>query len=237
MLSGLGFFWRSRTVSLLVALLTCSSASMLASQSALGQPGNASDTPDSVAQFYKGKQITFVVGIGVGGGYDLLARLMARHIGKHIPGNPHLVVQNVPTANSLVAANNLYNTLPKDGTHIGLLIRNMLLAPITNPAGVRFQVEKFNWIGSLASETSVALAWHTAPVKTIDDLFRKDPDRWRDDRSRSGDDTKGLQCLDQHQVQDCQRIQGNDGYRAGNGTWGGRGNRRLVVEQCSINQA
>ena len=99
---------------------------------------------------------------------------MARHLGKHIPGQPLLVVKNVSTANSLLAANDLYNRLPQDGTHIGLLIRNMLLAPVTNPGGVRFSLNKFNWIGSLATETAVAVAWHTAPVKTFDDLLRKE---------------------------------------------------------------
>jgi hypothetical protein len=128
----------------------------------------------SVAQFYRGKQIVFVVGTPAGGGYDFLARLMARHFGKHRPGQPQLVVKNVPGANGLLETNDLYNRLPQDGTHIGLLIRNMLLAPITNPGGVRFSLEKFNWIGSLATETAVAAAWHTARVKTFDDLLRKE---------------------------------------------------------------
>ena len=135
------------------------------------QPANSAD---AVAEFYRGKQITLIAGVAAGGGYDLLARLMARHFGKHVPGNPHVLVQNMPAANSLAASNALYNTLPKDGTHIGLLIRNMLMVPIIKLSGARFDLVKFNWIGSLASETSVAFSWHTAPVKSIGELFQKD---------------------------------------------------------------
>jgi len=147
-------------------LLVCASVSRSHSQSF--------NPPDVVAEFYRGKQITLIAGVAAGGGYDQLARLMGRHFGKHIPGNPHIVVQNMPVANSLAAANALYNTLPKDGTHIGLLIRNMLMVPITKLSGARFDLMNFNWIGSLASETSVAFSWHTAPIKSIADLFQKD---------------------------------------------------------------
>jgi tripartite-type tricarboxylate transporter receptor subunit TctC len=138
------------------------------------QSATSGDATDSIARFYRGKQIVFVVGTPTGGGYDFLARLMARHFGKHIPGQPQVVVKNVPGANGLLETNDLFNRLPQDGTHIGLLIRNMLLAPITNPGGVRFSLDKFKWIGSLATETAVAVAWHTAPVKTFDDLLRKE---------------------------------------------------------------
>jgi len=147
-------------------LLLCGSASLSYAQS--------SNAPSAVGEFYRDKQIVLIAGVAVGGGYDLLARLMARHLGKHIPGNPHVVVQNMPAANSLAAANALYNTLPKDGTHIGLLIRNMLMVPVSKLSGARFEVDKFNWIGSLASETAVAFAWHTVPIKTVGDLFNRD---------------------------------------------------------------
>jgi tripartite-type tricarboxylate transporter receptor subunit TctC len=158
-------------VALAVALLlVCGSASLLQAQPVAQPP----TSQGAVAEFYKGKQIVLTAGVAVGGGYDLLARLMARHLGKHIPGNPHIVVQNMPAANSLAAANVLYNALPKDGTHIGLLIRNMLMMPVSKLPGARFEVEKFNWIGSLASETAVAFAWHTAPVKSFGDLSQRD---------------------------------------------------------------
>jgi hypothetical protein len=122
--------------------------------------------------FYSGKQITFIVGAGVGGGYDLQARLTARHLGKHIPGKPTIVVQNMPAR--IAAGNHLFSAAPKDGTTIALLQRGILLAKLIYPSGVRFEIEKFNWLGSLNSETAVTLAWHTAPHKSAKDLFDKE---------------------------------------------------------------
>src|SRR6478735_3034774 len=125
--------------------------------------------PASAEDFYAGKQITLIVGSGVGGGYDLQARLTARHLGKHIPGNPTILVQNVPSR--IAAANMMFGTAMKDGTTIALLQRGILLAKLIYPSGVRFEIEKFHWLGSLNSETAVTLAWHTAPHKTAKDLF------------------------------------------------------------------
>src|SRR5215475_16182326 len=85
------------------------------------------------AEFYAGKQITFIVGSGVGGGYYLLARLTARHLGRLIPGHPTVIVQNQPAAGSLVATNQIYNTAPKDGTVIALIQRSMLTQKLINP--------------------------------------------------------------------------------------------------------
>jgi tripartite-type tricarboxylate transporter receptor subunit TctC len=126
------------------------------------------------AEFYAGKQITFIAGSGVGGGYDLLTRLAARHVGRLIPGNPSVVVQNLPAAGSLVATNQIYNTAPKDGTVIAFIQRGMLLAKLTNPSGVRFELDKLNWLGNLASETGLTLAWHTAPHRAAKDLFEQE---------------------------------------------------------------
>jgi hypothetical protein len=122
--------------------------------------------------FYAGKQLTIVVGAGPGGGYDLQARVAARHLGKHIPGNPSVIVQNVPSR--IAAANNMFSTVAKDGTTIALLQRGILLAKLIYPSGVRYDIEKFHWLGSLNSETAVALAWHTAPHKATKDLFDKE---------------------------------------------------------------
>jgi tripartite-type tricarboxylate transporter receptor subunit TctC len=126
------------------------------------------------AELYAGKQISLIAGSGVGGGYDLLARLTARHLGRLIPGHPTVIVQNMPAAGSLVATNQIYNTAPKDGTVIALIQRGMLLAKLTNPAGVHFELEKLNWLGNLASETGLVLAWHTAPHRTARDLFEQE---------------------------------------------------------------
>jgi tripartite-type tricarboxylate transporter receptor subunit TctC len=124
--------------------------------------------------FYAGKQITFICGAAVGGGYDALARLLSRHLPRLIPGNPTIVVQNQPAAGSLVTANQIYNNSPKDGTVIALIQRGMLTAKLINPAQVRFEIDKLNWLGSLATEVGVAVAWHTAPHKTAQDLFDKE---------------------------------------------------------------
>lgn len=126
------------------------------------------------ADFYAGKQITFIAGSGVGGGYDLLARLAARHVGRLLPGNPTIIVQNLPAAGSLVAANQIYNTAPKDGTVVAFIQRGMLLAKLINPSGVRFELDKLNWLGNLASETGLVLAWHTAPHRTAKDLLEQE---------------------------------------------------------------
>jgi len=129
---------------------------------------------ESVQDFYAGRQVTVIVGSGAGGGYDLQARLMARHLGKHIPGNPTFIVQNMPGAGSLAAANHIANTAPPDGSTIALLQRGMLLVRLINPTGVRFEIEKLNWIGSLNSEVGVVLSWYDTEVKTTEDLFEKE---------------------------------------------------------------
>jgi tripartite-type tricarboxylate transporter receptor subunit TctC len=128
----------------------------------------------SVAEFYSGRHISVIVGSTTGGGYDTQARLMARHLGKHIPGNPGIVVQNMPGAGSLTATNYMYNAPAKDGSVIALVQRGMLLLKHFNPAGVRFELDKFGWIGSLNSETGVTVAWHATPHKTVQDLFEKE---------------------------------------------------------------
>jgi hypothetical protein len=125
--------------------------------------------PAGAQDFYAGKQLTIIVGAGPGGGYDLQARVVARHLGRHIPGNPTIIVQNIPSR--IAAANHIFETAPKDGTMIALLQRGILLAKLIYPSTVRFQIGKFHWLGSLNSETAVTLAWHTAPHKTAKDLF------------------------------------------------------------------
>jgi hypothetical protein len=122
--------------------------------------------------FYAGKQVNIIVGAGPGGGYDLQARVAGRHLGKHIPGHPTVIVQNVPSR--IAAANMMFTTASKDGTTIALLQRGVLLAKLIYPSNVRYEVEKFHWLGSLNSETAVTLAWHTAPHKTTKDLFDKE---------------------------------------------------------------
>jgi len=145
-------------------------AVMTAALALLAAPAAA----DALSDFYKGKTITIIVGADTGGGYDAQGRLMARHIGRFLPGNPNAIVQNMPGAGSLQAANNLYNISAKDGTVFGTVQRGVLTSKITNPGGVHFELTKFNWIGNLSQETAVSLAWHTTPFKTIQDVMQKE---------------------------------------------------------------
>jgi len=120
----------------------------------------------SVESFYRGRTVTIVVGYSVGGGYDAHARVLARHLGKHIPGNPSVVVQNMPGAGSLRAANYLYNAAPKDGTMLGVFARGMAMEPLIGASSTNFDSRKFTWIGSGTNEVSVCATWHAAKVKT-----------------------------------------------------------------------
>ncbi len=125
----------------------------------------------SPAEFYKGKTITVYVGYSPGGGYDTYARTIARHIGKHIPGEPTVVVKNRPGAGSMLLTNELYNVLPKDGTVIGIVGRGMPMEPLFGNDKAQFDPTKFNWLGSANNEVSVCVAWHTSPVKKWEDLL------------------------------------------------------------------
>ena len=131
---------------------------------------------DAVADFYKGKQITMVVGYGTGGGFDVYARLVARHIVRFIPGNPTAVVQNMPGAGSLRAVNHLYNLAPKDGTVMAHFSRNMpLLAVLGNNPNARFDAHKFTWLGSsssFANDAYILVAGPKSPIKSIEDARR-----------------------------------------------------------------
>jgi tripartite-type tricarboxylate transporter receptor subunit TctC len=129
---------------------------------------------DSVADFYRGKTITMMVGSDVGGGYDLTARTVARYLGRHIPGNPGIIVQNKPGASSIIASNYVYEVSPKDGTVIAAVQRPIPLQTLFGDTGVRFDPRKIQWIGSTTNELGVVVAWHTAPQKTVDDLFKSE---------------------------------------------------------------
>jgi tripartite-type tricarboxylate transporter receptor subunit TctC len=133
----------------------------------LTQPAAA----DGVADFYAGRNVTLVIGFSVGGGYDLYARLLARHLGKHIPGQPNIVPQNREGAGSERAVLYLYNAAPKDGTVIGTFSRSMAVAPLL--AHAPFDATRLTWIGSISSDVSVCMTWYTSPIKTFDDMLVK----------------------------------------------------------------
>jgi tripartite-type tricarboxylate transporter receptor subunit TctC len=123
-----------------------------------------------VEDFYKGKAINLIVGFDTGGGYDIYARLLSRHIGKHIPGHPVVVVQNMPGAGSVRAAQHVYSLAPKDGTVIATFGRQMGIAPLLQ-SNAQYDGTKFNWLGSITNEVTTCITWHTATVKTWDDLL------------------------------------------------------------------
>jgi tripartite-type tricarboxylate transporter receptor subunit TctC len=135
---------------------------------ALSTPASA----ESVDQFYAGRSISLVIGFAPGGGYDIYARLLARHMGNHIPGHPKIVPQNMPGAGSLRAAQFVYSAAPKDGTAIGIFGRQMGITPLLTP-NANYDGTKFGWIGSITNEVSTCVSWHTSPVKTWDDLLTK----------------------------------------------------------------
>ncbi len=128
------------------------------------------------AQYYAGKTITIVVGYKPGGGYDRTARILARHLPDHIPGKPSIIVQNMPGANSLIAANHVYNVAKPDGLTIGTFNRNLPIAQLLKVDGVKFDMTKFAWIGSAASESTILAIRSDLPYKTIEDLKKaKEP--------------------------------------------------------------
>ena len=125
---------------------------------------------DTVADFYKGRAVTVVVSSSAAGGYDTLARALARYMGKHLPGNPAVIVRNMPGAGGMTATNFLYNNADKDGSVIGLVQNNTPFEPLFGTKEARYDPVKFNWLGSPSSETAMVLLWHTVPVSTLAEL-------------------------------------------------------------------
>jgi tripartite-type tricarboxylate transporter receptor subunit TctC len=142
---------------------------------------------DSVADFYKGRTISMIIGYSVGGGYDAYARLLARYIGKHIGGEPSIVPQQMTGAGSLRAANYIFSVAPKDGSVLGTFSRSMGIAPLLGQA--EFDSRKFSWIGSMTDDDTTCVTWNSSPIKTWNDFLNKpsklgglgadaDPDIW-----------------------------------------------------------
>jgi tripartite-type tricarboxylate transporter receptor subunit TctC len=128
----------------------------------------------AAAQPYAGKTVTIIVGYKAGGGYDATARLLARHLPKHIPGKPTMIVQNMPGANSLIAANHVYGVAKPDGLTLGTFNRNLPIAQLTKVEGAKFDLRKFVWIGSAASESTILAIRADLPYKSIEDLKKAD---------------------------------------------------------------
>src|SRR5262245_12716908 len=117
-----------------------------------------------------GKNVTMIIGFGPGGGYDAWGRVVARYIGKHLPGNPNVVPQNMPGGGSFNAANHIFTIAPKDGTVLAIIARDAPLGPLTGAAGARFDPLKISWIGTPTTETNVCISMDRAKVKTFKDL-------------------------------------------------------------------
>jgi tripartite-type tricarboxylate transporter receptor subunit TctC len=133
----------------------------------LAMPAAAQAQP--VADFYRGKTVNVYIGVGVGGEYDIQARLVARHLGKHIPGNPTVVPQNMTGAGGLRMINYLYNVAPKDGLSIGMIANAFPAMQAAGIPGVQFDAAKMQWLGTIAPVVETMTVWHTTGVKSIDD--------------------------------------------------------------------
>lgn len=125
----------------------------------------------SVEQFYKGKQVKMLIGGGAGGTYDTMGRMVVRHMGKHIPGQPSIIPQNMPGAGGIAAASTLY-TGPQDGSIFAALPRPATLDPLLSDRKFEYDAQKLKWLGSLSVETNMIVTWHTSAVKTRDDLWK-----------------------------------------------------------------
>jgi tripartite-type tricarboxylate transporter receptor subunit TctC len=126
------------------------------------------------AEFYRGRTVSLVVGFNPGGGADTYARLVARHLGKHIAGNPTVVVRNMQGAGSVVAANHIYNVSPKDGTELGLFAGNITIDPLMGGTQHKYDARKFGWIGAPSSDSNVCLSSISSAFKSIDDVIRRE---------------------------------------------------------------
>lgn len=122
------------------------------------------------SDFYKDKALTILVGYSPGGVYDIQARIFSQHIGKSIPGEPKVIVQNMPGAGSLKAANYLYKIAPQDGTYIGSFANGLITQQLFDPEGIQFDAQRFKWIGSSMSETNIVYAWHTTDFTSMADV-------------------------------------------------------------------
>ncbi len=134
---------------------------------------SASAQTQPVADFFTRKNVRMLVGYGPGTGFDVYARAVARHIGRHIPGQPTIVVENMPGAGGLTMANYLYNVAPRDGTAVGLVV-NVFMEPMFKNEQARFDVKKFSWLGSVSRSTPLCFTWHTSGIEKYNDVKDKE---------------------------------------------------------------
>jgi tripartite-type tricarboxylate transporter receptor subunit TctC len=135
---------------------------------------SASCHAQSPSDFYRGKTVEIYIGTSVGGGYDAYARMLARHLGKFLPGNPTVVAKNMEGGGGMRLANFLYNAAAKDGLIVGTFNRGTGFDPLFGNRSAQFEATRFNWLGSTNNEVSVCVAWHTAGIKKIEELYGKE---------------------------------------------------------------
>src|SRR5258705_904328 len=128
----------------------------------------------TAGDFYKGKTVNIIVGFGPGGGYDLYARLLSRHLGRNIPGTPNVVVQNMDGAGSVRAANYVYAVAPKDGTAIAAVNQNAPMYQLLGGAGAQFEAARLQWLGSMANSNGIVYTWHTSGIRSIEDARQRE---------------------------------------------------------------
>ncbi|MGH6768753.1 MAG: Bug family tripartite tricarboxylate transporter substrate binding protein [Xanthobacteraceae bacterium] len=148
----------ARTLSIAVVALSAASVA------------HAQGAPD-----FSGKTVTIIASFEAGGPYDFYARLIARHIGAHLPGKPNVVVQNMPGAGGLRGANYIYNVAPKDGTAMGVVSQTVAVGQVlaTTP-GIQYDARRYNWVGRMNANVEVDHAWHTSGVRSIEDVFKRE---------------------------------------------------------------
>jgi tripartite-type tricarboxylate transporter receptor subunit TctC len=144
-------------------------ASMAVISLTLSQISTSAWAADSVADFYRGKTISLIVSTSVGGGYDTLARMLTRHLTRHIPGSPAVVIRNMPGAGGIVASNYLYSVAAHDGTVMGAVQNNTPFEPLFGTKQASYDPTKFNWLGSPSVETGLLAVWHSAPASSIEE--------------------------------------------------------------------
>src|SRR5262245_52541668 len=128
----------------------------------------------AVEMFYKGRTVEIIVGTTPGGSYDLYARLIARHLGRHIPGNPNVIVRNMPGAGHLRMTNWLYNVAPRDGSVFATASQSIAFEQALGSNGIQYDAAQFNWIARATQSVEVTFTWHTSRTKTIDDARRRE---------------------------------------------------------------
>src|SRR5215813_10351580 len=137
---------------------------------AAGSPGAAAAQD---GDFYRGKTISIIIPIGPGGAYDAYARMLSRHLGRHIPGNPAIIARNMPGGGGVIASNHLYNVAPQDGTTLAIVISSFANDQLLDNPQIKYDARKFLAVGRLLDTTSVLFFWHESPIKTLADMLHK----------------------------------------------------------------